>query len=158
VLMLLALAPASARDTTITFESGRSATFITQDPGGRIVDFVRKYSNMRDAGTHVVIDGDCISACTILIGVLRPENVCATSLAAFGFHSASYRSVDKKGKEHFEHNPEISELIWDTYPGDLRTLLAYRGWNGPNPHPDLIWVKGDELSKFVRTCTQDDLS
>jgi hypothetical protein len=147
-LMLCAITPASTRDTL----------FIKDDPGGKILDFVKKYSDMRDAGTRVVVDGDCISACTLIIGMLRPENVCATPNATFGFHSAFYRFETKDKKLHFQHSPEMSELMWNTYPGDLRAYLADHGWSGPNLHPQLILLNGQQLQKFVRACTSDDLS
>src|SRR4051794_35775205 len=89
VMMLCALSPASSKDVPVQFVSGNTATFISEDPGGVIVDFVKKYSDMRDYDTHVVISGECVSACTLFLGVLRPENVCVMPEAYLGFHSAS---------------------------------------------------------------------
>jgi hypothetical protein len=158
VLMLCALVPASARDVEVQLASGRSATFIKDDPGGKIVDFVKKYSDMRDAGTQVVIDGECVSACTLIISMLQPENVCVTPDASLGFHSASVR-IEEEGKEpRYEHAQEMSELMYDTYPGRVRAYLSRKGWTGPNAHPSLIWVKGKQLRKFIRRCTAADLS
>jgi hypothetical protein len=157
-LMLCALTPALAKTTPVEFASGRAATFITDDPGGVIVDFVKKYSDMRDAGTNVVIDGECVSACTILLGVLRPDKVCVTPDASFGFHSASSITRGPGKPPVIEHAQEISVLVYNMYPGRLRAYLAHEGWSGANPHPDVIWVKGKQLQKFIRPCTPADLS
>jgi hypothetical protein len=150
LLMLCALSPAPAK------------TVIADDPGGIIVDFVVKYSNMRDSGEKVVVDGECVSACTVLLGLLRPENVCATPHAVFGFHSASVRIVEKDKSIRYEHAPEMSKLMFGIYPRQVRALLKSYGWNGEsildNAHPSIIWIKGKQLRKIVRPCLATDLS
>jgi hypothetical protein len=158
VLMLCALMPASARDVPVQFTSGRAATFITDDPGGIIVQFVKKYSDMRDAGTNVVVDGQCVSACTLLLGILRPDKVCATPDAVLGFHSASLITSEPGKEPVIEHAAEISTLLFNMYPGRVRAYLTREGWNGSNPHPDVIWVRGKQLRKLIRACAAADLS
>ena len=158
VLMLCALTPASAKDVPVQFTSGRAATFITDDQGGIITEFVKKYSDMRDAGTNVVIDGECASACTIVLGILRPEKVCATPDASLGFHSAMAITREDGKAPVFEHAAEISKLIFNSYPGKVRAWLTKQGWNGDNPHPEVIWARGGQVRKFIRPCTAADLS
>ncbi len=70
LLMLCALTPASAK------------TIITEDTGGLIVNYIRKYSDMRDTGEKVVIE--CASSARS-VGLLRPENF----REKLGFHSAT---------------------------------------------------------------------
>jgi hypothetical protein len=158
VMMLCALSPASAKDVPVQFVSGHEATFISKDPGGVIVDFVKKYSDMRDAGTKVVISGMCVSACTLFLGVVRPENVCVMPEAYLGFHSASTITREAGKPDVIEHAPEFSLLEYNMYPAVVRKHLAREGWSGANPHPEIIWVRGAQLRKFVRPCTREDLS
>lgn len=158
VLMLCALSPASAKDVPVQFVSGRTATFISEDPGGVIVQFVRKYSDMRDAGTNVVISGECVSACTLALGILRPEKVCVMPEAFLGFHSASTITREPGKRDIIEHAPEISDLVFQMYPDRVRNYLAKQGWSGANAHPEIIWVRGAQLRKFVRPCAKADLS
>ncbi|WFU52290.1 hypothetical protein QA639_21515 [Bradyrhizobium pachyrhizi] len=158
VMMLCALMPASAKDVPVQFESGRNVTFITDDPGGVIVDFFKKYSDMRDAGTKVILSGECASACTLMLGMLRPELVCATPDASLGFHSASVITREPGKPDIIEHGREMSLLVWNSYPGKVRKFLAARGWSGANAHPDIIWVRGKNLRKMIRPCTAADLS
>jgi hypothetical protein len=149
VLLLCALTPAASKTITIT-----------NDDGGIVVSYIRKYSDIRDAGEKVVVDGNCISSCTLLIGLLRPENVCVTDNAVFGFHSASLKRK-VKGQDVYVHAPEMSEMMYSLYPGDVRQLLRARGWDGyltDNAHPDIIWVSGSALKSIVRECTPADLS
>lgn len=158
VITLCALLPASAKTVPVQFVSGREATFISEDPGGVIVDFVKKYSDMRDAGTKVVISGMCVSACTLFLGVIRPENVCVMPEAYLGFHSASTITREAGKPDLIEHAPEFSLLEFNMYPATVRAYLAKHGWSGENPHPEIIWVRGAQLRKFVRPCTAADLS
>lgn len=158
VLMLCALVPASARDVPVQFESGHNVTFITDDPGGVIVEFVKKYSDMRDARTKVILSGQCVSACTLMLGLLRPELVCATPDAVLGFHSASVITREQGKPDVIEHGPEMSQLVFNSYPAKVRAFLAARGWSGSNAHPDIIWMSGKNLRKMIRPCTEADLS
>lgn len=64
---------------------------INNDPGGVIVDFVKKYSDICDRGEKVVVDGECDSSCTIFLGILPKQSYCATPNALLGFHTASTR-------------------------------------------------------------------
>ncbi len=76
---------------------------IVNDPGGEVSSYVQKFQEMRAAGDRVVIDGPCLSACTLLTGIIPRDRVCVTSRAVLGFHAASYyddasRSLVPTGK------------------------------------------------------------
>jgi hypothetical protein len=145
-LLTAALAPASAQTVKIS-----------EDRGGVIVDFVKSYSNLRDSGGSLVIDGDCMSACTLFIGIVRPENVCATDRAALGFHSATAYKGGDRSKPY--HAAEFSALMWNLYPQKLREKLTQLGWLGDDPtipHPNFVILRGKTLFEFVRQCTGAD--
>ena len=45
-------------------------------------------------GTDVVIDGKCLSACTMVLGLVPSKQICVTPRARFGFHAASMSNND----------------------------------------------------------------
>src|SRR4051794_35579586 len=68
---------------------GRSATVrISDDPGGRIGDYVVRYQALRAAGDMIIIDGYCASACTIVFGAIPQNRICVTPRAELLFHGA----------------------------------------------------------------------
>ena len=66
-----------------------SATMrISDDVGGRIGAYVDQYSQVRNTGERVVIDGVCLSACTLVLGIVPRNRICVTRRAMLGFHAA----------------------------------------------------------------------
>lgn len=126
------------------------AVRIMHDVGGSVGEFIKNISAMRAAGTLVVVDGQCISSCTMVTS-LAPENICATSNAQFVFHSAFIR--DEDGDKHYAK--DATDVIWHQYPSNLRGVLVTHGWGGEE-HNDLLFIEGDEVFKFVRRCTDVD--
>ena len=39
---------------------------VVNDPGGEVTSYLRKYNAMRTSGERLVIDGPCLSACTLV--------------------------------------------------------------------------------------------
>jgi hypothetical protein len=142
--------------------SPSSALVINDDPGGVIVNFVKKYSDIRDSGEKVVIDGECDSACTLVLGIVPKQNYCITPNAKLGFHTASLKVPQGDGTAKYSHAAEFSELIWNMYPGNVRALLKRIGWNGDDPnvaHPEIVYVYPRQLHKLgIRYCGPGDLS
>jgi hypothetical protein len=58
---------------------------INQSMGGRIDQFDAEINYIIRSGKHVVLDGFCASACTMILAV---PNLCATDRALLGFHMA----------------------------------------------------------------------
>jgi hypothetical protein len=142
-LMTAACTPAKAAETLE----------ISRDLGGIVVDYVKRYSNLRDAGGKIIIDGKCASACTMFLGIIPADRVCATKDASLGFHSASRL----EGKRRV-HAVEFSALMWGLYPQVVRDRLTKLGWLGDDatiPHPNMIWIDGKDLNRFVRPCIVD---
>src|SRR5688572_27271445 len=82
------LAGAVALALTIT-TTGASATMrIGDDVGGRIGAYVDQYMAARNSGERVVIDGVCLSACTLVLGIVPRSRICVTRRATLGFHAA----------------------------------------------------------------------
>ena len=131
---------------------------ITFDGGGRITDYIERYSALRLAGGRVIIDGLCISACTMVTGLMPASQVCVTPYAQLAFHSAA--QIDPITGER-AHSSEGTRLVWNVYPDKVRALLRAKSWNGEdskiNEHPDLIYVAGDELRTLIRPCAPSEM-
>ncbi len=63
---------------------------VVNDPGGEVSSYLHRYEGMRDSGERLVIDGPCLSACTLFTGLIPRDHVCVTRRAVLGFHAASY--------------------------------------------------------------------
>ena len=66
---------------------------ITNDPGGEVAAYVQKFQQMRETGERIVIDGPCLSACTLLTGIVPRDHVCVTSRAVLGFSPIRWNGV-----------------------------------------------------------------
>jgi hypothetical protein len=63
---------------------------IARDFGGDLEAYKAKYARLRDKGERIVIDGICNSACTVVLGIVPLNRICATPRARLGFHQAYY--------------------------------------------------------------------
>ncbi len=122
---------------------------ITGDPGGEILGFIAKYVQWRDNGDSVRIEGECNSACTLVLGIVPTTRICATRNAEFGFHSAMAIYTDGST----EYSPDGTQLLWLFYQGRVQRVLNKYGWPGPSNHPDIITI---EALEFVRPCKWED--
>ena len=65
-----------------------ATVLIKDDYGGKMVDYRDRFQQVRRSGEPVVIDGACISACTMILGIVPLNRICATSRAELGFETA----------------------------------------------------------------------
>src|SRR5271170_5873873 len=72
----------------ISISPAGATTRIISDPGGLLIDYVDRFAAARVNGERFIIDGPCLSACTLAIGILRRGQVCVTPNAVLGFHAA----------------------------------------------------------------------
>jgi hypothetical protein len=117
---------------------------IMASPGGQIGGFVDLFKAVRDSGERVVIDGPCLSACTLALSVLPRSQICVTRRAALGFHAV--RSIDRFGRTRWE--PEASAAVLDAYPGPVRSWIMRHGGLTPR----LIVLRGRELAAMYPRC------
>lgn len=118
---------------------------ITGDPGGEVAAYVHKYQEIRDSGERVVIDGPCLSACTLLTGIVPRNRVCVTSRAMLGFHAASY--LDDTSRRLVPTRAG-SRLVMHLYPPEIRHWIERHG--GLTPH--MIQLRGRQLTSLYQTC------
>jgi hypothetical protein len=117
---------------------------ILGSPGGQVGPFLDLFERMRDSGERVVIDGPCMSACTLVLSMVPPERICVTRRAVLGFHAA--RSIDRRGRMYAE--PEASELVLETYPSPVRNWIRRRGGLTSR----LLLLRGRELTAIYASC------
>lgn len=132
VLCALALPPAQAE------------VRILASPGGEVGPFLDLFQRVRASGERVVIDGPCLSACTLVLSMVPADRICVTRKAILGFHGA--RSVDRQGRMYAE--PEASELVLEAYPSAVRDWIRRRG--GLTSH--LLLLRGRELAAIYPKC------
>ena len=122
----------------------RAEVRILSSPGGQVGPFLDLFEKVRDSGERVVIDGPCLSACTLVLSMVPSERICVTRRAVLGFHAA--RSVDRRGRIYAE--PEASQLVLDAYPDPVRVWIIQHGGLGSR----LLLLRGRELAAMYRSC------
>jgi hypothetical protein len=131
-LLVSSLTPASA------------AMRISGDRGGQIGRYLQAFAMLRSSGERVIIDGNCLSACTLVLGMIPRGRICATSRARLGFHAAWMPDADGR--------PVTSSLgtraLWNAYPPAVRHWIARHG--GLSRH--MIYLQGRALLSFVPSC------
>ena len=121
-----------------------AALRILASPGGHVGSFARFFEEVRASGEPVIIDGPCLSACTMVLGVIPRERICVTSRARLGFHAAWHPGDDG----HPVPSQEATKLLMDIYPEHVRSWIARRG--GLTPH--MMFLIGRELTAMYPTC------
>ncbi len=117
---------------------------ILASPGGEVGPFLELFERVRASGERVVIDGPCLSACTLVLDMVPANRICVTHRAVLGFHAA--RSVDRRGRLYAE--PEATELVLQAYPAAVRGWIRRRG--GLTSH--LLLLRGRELASIYPRC------
>jgi hypothetical protein len=117
---------------------------ILASPGGQVGPFLDLFERLRESGERVVIDGPCLSACTLVLSLVPNDRICVTRRAVLGFHAA--RSIDRRGRTYAE--PEASKLVLQAYPAGVRDWIRRHG--GLTSH--VLLLRGRELATLYPTC------
>jgi hypothetical protein len=117
---------------------------ILASPGGEVGPFLDLFARVRASGERVVIDGPCLSACTLVLSTVPNNRICVTRRAVLGFHAA--RSMDRRGRMYAE--PEASEAVLEAYP------LPVRGWirRHGGLTSRILLLRGRELAAIYPVC------
>ncbi len=118
---------------------------ITNDPGGEIVSYLNKYRDMRDSGERLVIDGPCLSACTMFTALIPPDHVCVTRRAVLGFHAASYYDDARRALVPTRAG---TRLVMRMYPPAIRHWIERHGGLTPR----ILGLRGRDLAALYSTC------
>src|SRR5204862_8085405 len=130
---------------TLASQPASAIVRISNDAGGQIGPYLDRLASLRSSGQSVVIDGPCLSACTLLLGVIPRERICVTSRAKLGFHAAW--KPDGNGNKRL--SPEGTKALWDLYPANVRSWLTRRG----GLKIQMVYLSGSELASMYATCS-----
>jgi len=131
-IMLLALALFTFMSVWMTIEAHAEpmlappVVHITDDPGGNVGEYYRKYQALNAARTEIHFHGMCASACTmVLFQEFTGIRACADEGAIFGFHKP-FAQVNGKV---MRSKPALREMrkMWTAWleelPNPLRRYL-----------------------------------
>jgi hypothetical protein len=141
----LAGAIASALVTCAASGAAYADVRIVGDPGGEVSSYIQRFDEIRDSGQRIVVDGPCLSACTLFTGIVPRDHVCVTRRAALGFHAASYYDDASRELVPTRHG---SALVMRIYPPQIRAWITRHG----GLRPRMIVMRGRELSELYPTC------
>ncbi len=123
-----------------------SATMrIAEDRGGQIGHYVQAFAAVRSTGENVVIDGNCLSACTLVLGMVSSSKICATERARFGFHAAWM--PDREGRP--VTSAAGTRALWNIYPTSVRHWINRHGGLSRK----MIFLEGHDLNGIVHSCS-----
>ena len=122
----------------------RAEVRILASPGGEVGPFLDLFDRVRESGERVVIDGPCLSACTLVLSTVPSNRICVTRRAVLGFHGA--RSIDRRGRMYAE--PEASKVVLEAYPAAVRSWISRRGGLTSR----LLLLRGRELAAIYPSC------
>jgi hypothetical protein len=133
----------------LTITTGASATMrISDDVGGRIGAYVDQYTAARNSGERIVIDGVCLSACTLVLGIVPRSRICVTRRAMLGFHAAWM-----PGPEGRPIPSAIgTQALWEIYPSHVKRWISARGGLSKK----MKFLRGRELFAMYPECRDDD--
>jgi hypothetical protein len=117
---------------------------ILASPGGEVGPFLDLFARVRASGERVVIDGPCLSACTLVLSTVPNDRICVTRRAILGFHAA--RSMDARGRLYAE--PEASALVLQAYPSPVRGWIRRHGGLTSR----ILLLRGRELAAIYPLC------
>jgi hypothetical protein len=118
---------------------------ILSSPGGDVRQYLEVFALLRQSGERIVIDGPCLSACTLVLSTIPANRICVTSRAVLGFHAA--RWIDGNGRMYAASDE--TRLIAATYPAPVQAWIKRRGGLTRKP----IFLRGRELAAMFPRCS-----
>jgi len=128
----------------LAVSTAHAAVRIKADPGGQIGPYLENLVALRGSGERVIIDGPCLSACTMVLGVIPRERICVTPRARLGFHAAWHPGENGRPVP----SREATKLLMDIYPQHVRTWISRKGGLSPR----MMYLSGRELAAMYPTC------
>ena len=118
---------------------------IQSSAGGVAESYVALFLQLRKSGERVVIDGPCLSACTLVVSVIPRSRICVTSRAVLGFHAPLVHDV-RSGKTFSSR--DATRVVTAAYPPPVRAWIWRKGGLTKN----FIYLRGSELAALYPRC------
>jgi hypothetical protein len=122
----------------------RAELRIVSSPGGEVGSYLRLFAMVRQSGERVIIDGPCLSACTLVLSAVPEDHICITRRAVLGFHAA--RRLDEGGQVYAA--PHETRLLAATYPAPIRSWIERNGGLTDKP----LFLRSRQLASLYRLC------
>ena len=135
---------AGAAIAALAVTAAQATVRIVLDPGGQIGPYLENLHALRNSGERVIIDGPCLSACTMVLGMVPRNRVCATQNAVLGFHAAWM--YDESGNR--VASPSGTRGLLKNYPPAVRAWIARNG----GLKPDMMYLRGGALAAIIPPC------
>jgi hypothetical protein len=135
---------AGAVAAALTVSTVHAAVRIKADTGGQIGPYLENLVALRGSGERVIIDGPCLSACTLVLSTIPRSRICVTPRAVLGFHAPVV--VDENGRKF--RSRDVTRAIDASYPPAVRAWIKRHG----GLTQDVILLKGRELAALYRRC------
>ncbi len=117
---------------------------IVSSAGGIVGNYLEFFAQVRRSGDRVIIDGPCLSACTLVLSTLPRNRICVTPRAVLGFHAPAL--VDEAG--HRYRSREATKAVVASYPPAVQAWIRRHG----GLRQDLIYLRGRELAALYPRC------
>ena len=129
----------------LAVSQARADLRILSSPGGFVGDYLQAFARVRQSGERVIIDGPCLSACTLVLSTIPSNRICVTKRAVLGFHAP--RIIDRQSGRS-TRAPEATRIVIDSYPAGVRAWIKKRGGLSQK----IIYLRGRELQAMYRRC------
>jgi hypothetical protein len=122
----------------------RAELRIVSSAGGEVGSYLRLFAMVRQSGERVIIDGPCLSACTLVLSAVPEDRICITQRAVLGFHAA--RWLDEGGQVYAA--PHETRVLAATYPAPIRSWIERNGGLKDKP----LFLRSRQLASLYRLC------
>ena len=123
----------------------RADVRIVSSLGGAVDAYLAGFARVRQSGERVVIDGPCLSACTLVLSTIPRNRICVTRRAVLGFHAP--RWFDPR-TGYTTRAPEATRTVTASYPLGVRAWIKKRG----GLTQKVIFLRGNELTALYPRC------
>jgi hypothetical protein len=118
---------------------------ILSSPGGAVDAYLAAFARMRQSGERIIIDGPCLSACTLVLSTIPRSRICVTRRAVLGFHAPQWYYP---GTGQTMRASEATRVVTASYPAGVRAWIKKRG----GLTQKVIYLRGKELAALYRRC------
>ena len=118
---------------------------IVSSPGGAVDAYLAAFARVRQSGERVVIDGPCLSACTLVLSTIPRNRICVTRRAVLGFHAPRWFEPTSG---HTWRAPEATRAVTASYPAGVRAWIKKRG----GLTQKVIYLRGKDLAALYPRC------
>jgi hypothetical protein len=118
---------------------------IKNDLGGSLKFYWAKFAAIRDSGENVVIDGECVSACTLVLSVIPRDRICVTKKASLAFHADRHEGT-------MTIYEDATQRLFKSYPDDIQKwVIAKKALESIKETA----LRGAELEAMIKRCSPD---